>query len=91
MTPTTIAIHGAAGRMGRRLVALGSLDPELKIVAAVDSASCPDLGKDADENSQCVMPLPLGHSYLSGPFSGRPAQPAPGAGALRTRLPARPR
>ncbi|HZN33320.1 MAG TPA: 4-hydroxy-tetrahydrodipicolinate reductase, partial [Pirellulaceae bacterium] len=47
MTPTTIAIHGAAGRMGRRLVALGSIDPELKIVAAVDSPSSPDLGKDA--------------------------------------------
>jgi 4-hydroxy-tetrahydrodipicolinate reductase len=47
MTPTTIAIHGAAGRMGRRLVALGSIDPQLKIVAAVDSPSSPDLGKDA--------------------------------------------
>jgi 4-hydroxy-tetrahydrodipicolinate reductase len=32
--------------MGRRLIALASLDPELKIVAAVDSPSCPDLGKD---------------------------------------------
>jgi 4-hydroxy-tetrahydrodipicolinate reductase len=47
MTPITIAIHGAAGRMGRRLVALGSLDPQLKIVAAVDSPTCPELGKDA--------------------------------------------
>jgi 4-hydroxy-tetrahydrodipicolinate reductase len=47
VTPTTIAIHGAAGRMGRRLVALASMDPELKIVAAVDSPTCTDLGKDA--------------------------------------------
>jgi 4-hydroxy-tetrahydrodipicolinate reductase len=45
--PIAIAIHGAAGRMGRRLVALGSQDAELKIVAAVDSPECRDLGKDA--------------------------------------------
>jgi 4-hydroxy-tetrahydrodipicolinate reductase len=33
--------------MGRRLVALGSADAQLAIVAAVDSATHPDLGKDA--------------------------------------------
>ena len=33
--------------MGRRLIALASIDPALKIVAAVDSPSCPELGKDA--------------------------------------------
>jgi len=43
----SVAIHGAAGRMGRRLVALGSADPELRIVAAIDSPTQPDLGKDA--------------------------------------------
>ncbi|MCE5302662.1 MAG: 4-hydroxy-tetrahydrodipicolinate reductase [Planctomycetaceae bacterium] len=42
-----IAIHGAAGRMGQRLIALGSADPELSIVAAVDSPSHPRLGQDA--------------------------------------------
>jgi 4-hydroxy-tetrahydrodipicolinate reductase len=42
-----IAIHGAAGRMGRRLIALGASDPALEIVAAVDSPTHPDLGKDA--------------------------------------------
>jgi 4-hydroxy-tetrahydrodipicolinate reductase len=47
MTVTSIAVHGAAGRMGRRLVALGSADPQLKIVAAVDSPTHPDIGKDA--------------------------------------------
>jgi len=46
MAVTSIAIHGAAGRMGRRLIALGASDPELKIVAAVDSPTHPDLGKD---------------------------------------------
>ena len=29
-----LAIHGAAGRMGQRLVALGAVDPQLAIVAA---------------------------------------------------------
>jgi 4-hydroxy-tetrahydrodipicolinate reductase len=47
VSPITIAIHGAAGRMGRRVVALASADASLKIVAAVDAPTCPDLGKDA--------------------------------------------
>src|SRR2546421_113442 len=47
MSPISIAIHGAAGRMGRRLVALGSADPGLRIVAAVDSPTHPEIGKDA--------------------------------------------
>lgn len=46
MPVVSLAIHGAAGRMGRRLVALGTADPGLKIVAAVDSPTHPDLGKD---------------------------------------------
>lgn len=45
--PIALAIHGAAGRMGRRLVALGSQDPGLKIVAALDHAASPHLGHDA--------------------------------------------
>ncbi|MEX2025820.1 MAG: 4-hydroxy-tetrahydrodipicolinate reductase [Pirellulaceae bacterium] len=44
---TQIAINGAGGRMGKRLVALASIDPELKIVAALEHARHPDLGKDA--------------------------------------------
>ncbi len=42
-----LAIHGAAGRMGQRLVALGSANPHLKITAAIESASHPCLGEDA--------------------------------------------
>ncbi len=42
-----IAIHGAAGRMGQRLVALAAADPELSIVAAVDAPEHPRLGEDA--------------------------------------------
>lgn len=47
MTKTRVAIHGAAGRMGRRLIALGSTDPELQIVAALERAGHPELGQDA--------------------------------------------
>jgi 4-hydroxy-tetrahydrodipicolinate reductase len=44
-----IAINGAGGRMGQRLVALGSDDPALKIVAALEYAAHPRLGADAGE------------------------------------------
>jgi len=47
MTQTRIAIHGAAGRMGRRLIALAAADPELAVVAALESAGHPRLGEDA--------------------------------------------
>ena len=47
MTQTRIAIHGAAGRMGQRLVALGAADPELSVVAALESPEHPRLGEDA--------------------------------------------
>ena len=47
MAKLRIAIHGAAGRMGQRLVALGSSDAELQIVAAVDSPNHPQSGQDA--------------------------------------------
>ena len=44
-----IAIYGAAGRMGQRLVALSHQDPELELVAAVDSPDGPAIGQDAGE------------------------------------------
>ena len=44
--PLHIAIHGAAGRMGQRLIALGTADKELSIVAALDSPQHPRLGED---------------------------------------------
>ena len=46
MNPTRIAIHGAAGRMGLRLIALGHQNPELQIVAAIDSPQHPAQGQD---------------------------------------------
>ncbi len=44
-----VAIHGAAGRMGRRLVSLAAADPELALVAALEAPDHPDLGRDAGE------------------------------------------
>lgn len=46
-TPIRIAIHGAAGRMGQRLIALASADDELKIAAALETSGHPKLGEDA--------------------------------------------
>ncbi len=44
-----IVIYGAAGRMGRRLIALAAEDPSLKLVAAIDAPGHPSLGADAGE------------------------------------------
>lgn len=48
--------------MGRRLIALGSLDPELKVVAALEHAEHPELGQDAG--------LAAGVNELHVPFAG---------------------
>ncbi len=47
MNPIRIVIHGAAGRMGRRLVALAAADPQLTVVAALEAAGHPLIGRDA--------------------------------------------
>jgi 4-hydroxy-tetrahydrodipicolinate reductase len=46
---THLAINGACGRMGQRLVALAYEDPQLVVAAALDSANHPNLGRDAGE------------------------------------------
>jgi 4-hydroxy-tetrahydrodipicolinate reductase len=46
---TNIAVNGACGRMGQRLVALAREDSDLHLVAAVDSPLSPNFGKDAGE------------------------------------------
>lgn len=46
-SPIRIAFHGAAGRMGQRLVALAAADPVLQVVAALEHAAHPRLGDDA--------------------------------------------
>ena len=47
MSALRLAIQGAAGRMGRRLIALASAEPQMQVVAALESAKHPDLGSDA--------------------------------------------
>jgi 4-hydroxy-tetrahydrodipicolinate reductase len=42
-----LAVHGAAGRMGQRVVALAVADPRFQVVAALESANHPLLGRDA--------------------------------------------
>lgn len=48
-TKFSLAVNGAAGRMGQRVIALASKDPDFKIDAALESASHPAIGKDAGE------------------------------------------
>lgn len=45
--PLRLAIHGAAGRMGQRLVALIATNPEMQLVAAIESNAHPKQGQDA--------------------------------------------
>jgi len=47
MSKTRTVIFGAAGRMGRRLIALGMMDPRIEIVGAVEGPGHPQLGADA--------------------------------------------
>jgi len=47
MSRIRVVIHGAAGRMGRKLVAAAMADPALQLVAAVDVPGHPQLGQDA--------------------------------------------
>lgn len=49
MSSVRIAVAGAAGRMGRRIIALATCDPAVKIVAAVEGEASLALGKDAGE------------------------------------------
>lgn len=46
---TTIAVNGACGRMGQRIIQLAHEDPELAVAAALESAGHPLLGKDIGE------------------------------------------
>jgi 4-hydroxy-tetrahydrodipicolinate reductase len=67
MKPISIAINGAAGRMGQRLVALGHADPELKISAALEASHNPHLGQDAGQTAG-IGPIGVAlASSLSGP------------------------
>ncbi|NIL97930.1 MAG: 4-hydroxy-tetrahydrodipicolinate reductase [Planctomycetales bacterium] len=59
-----LAIHGAAGRMGQRLIALGAEDPNLQIVAALEARKHPRLGEDAGQVAGVApLNLPLSCSW----------------------------
>ncbi|MCR9209744.1 MAG: 4-hydroxy-tetrahydrodipicolinate reductase [bacterium] len=45
--PISLTVHGAAGRMGRRVVALGLADPNFQLVGAIDHAKSDHLGQDS--------------------------------------------
>ena len=47
MAKVRIAVNGAAGRMGQRLVSLASIDPELEVAAALESPQHPRFADDA--------------------------------------------
>ncbi|MGL4462588.1 MAG: 4-hydroxy-tetrahydrodipicolinate reductase [Planctomycetia bacterium] len=49
MDTLRIAVHGACGRMGQRVVEGVHRDPALTVAAAWDSASSPHLGRDVGE------------------------------------------
>ncbi len=51
--PIQVAIHGAAGRMGQRLVFCTHNDSELQLAGALDSPKCSRLGEDAGEVAGC--------------------------------------
>lgn len=44
-----VGVHGAAGRMGQRVVALASIDSRFKVVAALEAKSFGRMGVDAGE------------------------------------------
>lgn len=46
-----IAVAGAAGKMGKRILALGARDQDLKMAGALETGGHPDLGKDAGDLS----------------------------------------
>ena len=46
-TPIRLAVYGAAGRMGKRVIALASADKTFEVISAIDHAENPLTGQDA--------------------------------------------
>lgn len=46
-TPIDLVIHGATGRNGKRLIAIGSADPEVRLVGAIARPTSPQINEDA--------------------------------------------
>lgn len=67
MSKLRIAIHGAAGRMGKRLIAMAGSDPDLEIAAALEYATHPELGQDAGTLAGVgPIGIPLSATLISG-------------------------
>ena len=51
-----VAISGAAGRMGRRLMALSHADPDVELVQALEYAQHPLMGKARSDHEfeRCI-------------------------------------
>src|SRR5579883_371808 len=49
MAAIKLAITGACGRMGNRLISLARADKSFTLVAAIDRPDSPDLARDAGE------------------------------------------
>lgn len=63
-TPLKIAVHGAAGRMGRRVVALASADHNLTVAGAIENDQHPLLGQDAGDLAGVdTMDIPISSKW----------------------------
>jgi 4-hydroxy-tetrahydrodipicolinate reductase len=63
-----LAINGAAGRMGQRIVALAAADSELNVVAALEFDKHPRLGEDAGCIAGCgTLGVPLAATLEGSP------------------------
>ncbi|HUR42302.1 MAG TPA: 4-hydroxy-tetrahydrodipicolinate reductase [Verrucomicrobiae bacterium] len=71
MKTTRIAIHGAAGRMGRAVIQTALATPSVKLVAAVDRQDNAELGEDvAEVVGQAPIGISVGYTIdpMSDPF-----------------------
>lgn len=67
MSGLQIAINGAAGRMGQRLIALGSADESIQLVSAIEWREHPRFGDDAGEVAGVGnLSLPLSDAIADG-------------------------
>src|SRR4051812_20641077 len=65
---TTLAITGAAGRMGQRLVALARQDPDLQLAAAIERPDHPAQSRDVGEIAGLgLIGLPITHDLRPTP------------------------
>ena len=65
---TTIAITGAAGRMGTRLIALAKQSGDFQILGAIERADAPQIAKDAGEVAGIgPIGLPITHDLRPTP------------------------